>query len=83
MLLVNVNGTTVLQPRRQSPELDALVRKIRHQGQLVSCLVGSGADLAAMAGGTDIHKFAAYGTTHDQILVRLPPAARSDEAASE
>jgi hypothetical protein len=78
MLLVEVNGQSVVQPRRRSLELDALLYNIRHHGRLVSCLVGSGAELAEMARGTDAALLTALGSGRDHLLVRLPPAVISN-----
>ena len=78
MLLVDVNDKPVLQPHRQSPELDALVRKIRDHGRLITCLVGSGAQLAEMARGADSPLLATLGASQDHLLVRMPPAFDQD-----
>ena len=78
LLLVDIDGQPILQPRRRSPELDALIRKIRGQGQLVSCLVGSGAELAEMANATNAQLLTTLGNERGQLLVRLPPAISTD-----
>lgn len=78
VLMVDINGQPILQPRRRSPELDSLIRKIRRQGRLVSCLVGSGAELAEMANATHAQLLTSLGNERSQLLVQLPPAISTD-----
>ncbi len=79
-LFVDINGKTELQPGGRSDALDALIRRVRNQGQLISCLVGSEAELAELAGATDSSAMA--GGRKDNILVRLPPVASAEPTSS-
>jgi hypothetical protein len=74
LLLIDIDGQPILQPRRRSPELDALICKIRHQGQLVSCLVGSGAELAEMASATNTQLLTTLGNERGQLFGAVAPS---------